>query len=36
MKGNPVLRCICIVSLAVLTCAASARDLDQDLSLIHI
>ncbi|KAB0550002.1 peptidase [Pseudomonas argentinensis] len=30
MKGNPVVRCICIVSLAALTCAASARDLDQD------
>jgi len=30
MKGNPVFRCICIVSLVALTCVASARDLDQD------
>ncbi|TBU73630.1 peptidase [Pseudomonas daroniae] len=30
MKGTPVLRFISIVLLVTLTCAASARDLDQD------
>lgn len=30
MKGNPLLRFISIMLLVTLTCAASARDLDQD------